>query len=136
MKEIFKKYGAKVAAFTAAASALALPLIVRATVNYTGNLDAVANKAGIQSGTKLTDIIGAFIGTALAILGVLLVLYILYAGFLWMTAAGKEDNVKKAKQIIYQAVIGLFIVFAAYAITTFVMTNLSSISGGTAITTQ
>lgn len=135
MKEIFKKYGKRAACFAVVAGFMVLPLAVGATADYTTNLNAVATKAGIQSGTTMADIIGAIIATILGILGVLLVILILYAGFLWMTAAGKEDNIKKAKQILYQSIIGLLIVFAAYAITNFVITALTDVSGGSASTT-
>jgi len=42
-----------------------------------------------------------------------------YAGFLWMTAGGVEENVTKAKSLLMQAVIGLAIVLSAYSITIF-----------------
>ncbi|MCK4539814.1 hypothetical protein KAU09_01525 [Candidatus Parcubacteria bacterium] len=58
-------------------------------------------------------------------LGIIAVAIILYGGFVWMTAAGNEDRVTKAKNIIIAGVIGLVIVIASYAIVNFVieMTN-------------
>jgi len=43
-----------------------------------------------------------------------------------MTAGGDEAKVTKAKGILKNAIIGLIIVLAAYIITTFVITNVSS----------
>lgn len=43
----------------------------------------------------------------------------LYAGYLWMTASGNEEQVTKAKTLIRNAVIGLIIVLSAYSITIF-----------------
>lgn len=56
-----------------------------------------------------------------AILGILFLVLALYGGYLWMTARGAEDQVKKAKDVLEQAVIGLVIIVLAYAITRFVM---------------
>ena len=72
----------------------------------------------------------------LTLLGTLFVCLIVYAGFLWMTAGGSEEKAEKAKKLIYQSVIGLIIIFAAYSITIFafkIAVNyfLGPIGGGT-----
>jgi hypothetical protein len=41
-----------------------------------------------------------------------------------MTAGGNEDNVKKAKRLLSQSIIGLIIIVTAYAISTFVISQL------------
>ena len=43
-------------------------------------------------------------------------MYIIYAGYNWMTAQGEEEKVSKAKDTIQRAVIGLIVTIAAYAI--------------------
>lgn len=50
-------------------------------------------------------------------LGITFLGLMLYAGFIWMTARGNEQEVGKAKNIIIYAVIGLTVILAAYAIT-------------------
>jgi uncharacterized membrane protein YidH (DUF202 family) len=57
----------------------------------------------------------------LTFLGIIAVIIILYGGFLWMTAAGNEDRVSKAKKTIIAGAIGLVIILASYAIVTFVI---------------
>jgi hypothetical protein len=47
----------------------------------------------------------------------------IYAGILWMTAQGNDQQVTKAKTLMINSVIGIIIVFAAYAITAFVGNN-------------
>lgn len=122
------------------AIAIGAPLIVltapsAASAGLLQNINAdsktVAEKAGVTSGTPKTlpEIIGNFIGAALQLLGVLLVVYIIWAGFLWMTAAGNEDKVKTAKTMIKNAVIGMVLIFAAYAINGFVLTAIGSATG-------
>lgn len=70
---------------------------------------------GLPQDPRLT--VSIIIRNVLAVIGVLFVALMVYAGFLWMTAGGNEDNIEKAKKLIKAAVIGLFIVVAAYAIT-------------------
>jgi len=56
---------------------------------------------------------------------------IIYAGFLWMTAGGNPEQVDKAKQWLTNAIIGLAIILAAYAISGFVIDNLFAATGTT-----
>lgn len=64
--------------------------------------------------------VGSIIGIVLSFIGVLFLILMLYAGILWMTASGNDEKVKKAKDLIINAIIGLIIVSAAYAITAFI----------------
>lgn len=66
------------------------------------------------------------IRSGLSLLGIIFLVLILYAGFLWMTAQGDEKQVTRAKDTIEQAAIGLGIIIASYTITTFVGNALSS----------
>lgn len=104
---------------------LALPAVVGAAgdIPQPGDL-------GLGTAT-LTQLIRGIIQVILGFLGVIAVLIILWGGFIWMTAAGEPDKVDKAKKMIYSGIIGLVIIFAAYAISSFVMTNLMNITGTT-----
>ena len=74
-----------------------------------------------QTDTDLRITIGKIVQIFLGFLGVLAVVLIIYAGFLWMTAGGDSAKVDKAKDYIKNAVIGIVIILAAYVITTFVL---------------
>jgi len=65
----------------------------------------------------------------LGFLGIIAILIILWGGFTWMTAAGNEEKVGKAKQIISAGIIGLVIIFVSYALVTFVITQLITATG-------
>lgn len=54
---------------------------------------------------------------ALGFVGLIFFLQIFFSGFQWMTSAANPDKIKKAKQRLINAVIGLIIVLAAYLIT-------------------
>ncbi len=82
-------------------------------------------------------IIANIIRAALGLVGIVLVCLILYAGYLWMTAGGNEDQIGQAKSIIRNAVIGLVIILSAYSIVAFIMKMLGVKDGfGTEGTTN
>lgn len=104
-------------------------------VSYDTILKGVGDNAGLsQGGTPSSDvltIIGTLINVALGLLGVVLLLISIYAGFLWMTAQGNEEQVGKAKNMIRDAVIGLVITLAAYSIASFVLQQVTDSTGAT-----
>ena len=63
---------------------------------------------------------GQIIGVILSFIGVIFLVLMIYSGIMWMTAAGNDQQVSKAKDLMINAIIGLIIVFAAYAITAYV----------------
>lgn len=76
----------------------------------------------------LSTYIGAkILAPAFSVIGIIFLLLIVYAGFLWMTAAGNTSQVEKAKNIMVSAIIGTVIALAAFAITTFVFQNLATV---------
>jgi len=54
-------------------------------------------------------------------LGTIAVVLIIVAGFQWMTAAGNEEKIGKAKKLMSAAVIGLVIVLMAFALSSFII---------------
>lgn len=78
----------------------------------------------------LVQIIVAIIQVALSLLGIIFLIIIVFAGYSWMTAAGNEEAVKKAQDMIKRAIIGLVIVLMAYAITYFIFNQLPFSGGG------
>ena len=89
-------------------------------------LNKTANVAGFNTGTEtgISSRIGAIIGIALSLVGVVFLVLIVYGGFMWMTSAGEKTRVEKAIQIIRDATIGLIIVVAGYIITNFILGSL------------
>ena len=92
-------------------------------------LDNVAGSSAYNvtaQDTSLPAIVGKVIGVFLVLLGVIFLGLIVYAGFMWMIAAGNEDKVTKSKDTMRRAVIGLIIVIGAYAISQFIVYTLVS----------
>lgn len=75
---------------------------------------------------NLSETIALVVQGVLALVGTIFLLLTIYAGILWMTARGAEDQIERAQGIIRATVIGLFITMAAYAITFFVAGRLSA----------
>ncbi len=127
-----RRAAAGVAALAGAAGIAAMQFVatpasaLTALQNLNAAMGATASSAGITTTQSLPQLIGSFISAALGLLGVVLVVLVIYAGFLWMTAAGNEEKIKKAKGMITSAVIGMIIIFAAYAITSFVIASLTT----------
>ncbi len=93
-------------------------------------LTGMKTTAGTLYDVTSTDtpavIIGKIIAAALSFLGVIFFILMIYGGFIWMTARGNDQEAQKAKDLITNAIIGLVIVLAAYAITLFVASSLGS----------
>lgn len=89
-------------------------------------LNNTQGKEALRANSSVPDVIGKIVGAALAFVGVLFFLLMIYGGFTWMMARGNEQDVTKAKDLIIAAVIGLAIVLAAYAITAYIGSALTA----------
>ena len=60
----------------------------------------------------------------LGFVGIITLCMFIYGGLILMTSGGTEDKVKKGKNILIWAVIGLFIVLSSYVLVHFFVTNI------------
>jgi hypothetical protein len=108
---------------------LLAPVFVSA--QFSTDQSGVNVTGGEAYGTAAPDDIGAFIGNNVIapILGLVALIFLVltvYAGILWMTAAGNDAQVGKAKKILVMAVVGFVIIAAAYSITFLVFNSLTA----------
>lgn len=91
-----------------------------------GLLYRAGQRAGYEAGspTQLSSLVGRIIYAFLGLLGVIFLVLIVYAGYLYLTAGGEEQKVEEAKKYIKNGIIGLIIVLAAFGITRFVVGSL------------
>jgi len=73
--------------------------------------------------TTVSDIINAILGWVIPLLGGIAVLFIIYAGVQYVTAAGNKERIEGAKQTLTYAIIGLIVIVLAGVIVSLV-TNL------------
>ena len=98
--------------------------------------------AGVSGGTQpvnlenplgekdIRKIIGRVISAALGIVGSLALVIFIFGGVTWMTSGGNEEKIKKGKQMILWAALGLAVIFASYAAVRFILTSLTGAAGG------
>lgn len=75
----------------------------------------------VDDSMDLETTIETVINAVLGFLGFIAVIIILIGGFQWMTAAGDDSKVDKAKKTLSAGVIGLIIILAAWGIASFVI---------------
>ena len=123
---MIKKTFSKLGAYVGALPVLLLPLSVSAAglADNAGNFTALKTGGATSSTADLPTLIGRLIGVLLGVLGIILVVYIIQAGIMYMTAAGDPAKVDKAKKMITQAVVGIIIIVAAYSISDFVIKQI------------
>ena len=88
-----------------------------ALIKENAKLDANADGT---LGQNITGIINYFLG----LLGLIAVVFLIYAGVLMVTAGGNDEQVGKAKKIITYAVIGIIIILLSWTIISFVSSAL------------
>lgn len=112
---------------TAATSAFAFASTVLAQGTTT---DISVNPS--EAGFKITDVsklINALLKFTLGIVGLLVFVYLIWGGIEWLTAGGDKSKTESARTKITNAIIGLAIVAAAFAIST-VLSNFFGINVG------
>jgi type IV secretory pathway VirB2 component (pilin) len=101
---------------------LTLPALAQPNDVYgINNVNNGLNNSLPGAGTDLRTVAARIINFVLGFLGIIAVVIILFGGFKWMTAAGNEDKVAEARKLLVAGVIGLVIILAAWAISTFVI---------------
>jgi heme/copper-type cytochrome/quinol oxidase subunit 2 len=70
------------------------------------------------------QVLEGILNTVYGVAGIIAVIAIIGAGFIYTTSGGSPENIKKAKNAIIYAVIGLIIVIMAFSITWFVSGRL------------
>jgi len=79
---------------------------------------------------SIAVMVGVYIRAFLTMLGIVMVIIIVYAGYLWMTAGGDTEQVKKARAYITNGIVGLIITLSAFAITDYVLSRLAESAAG------
>lgn len=86
-----------------------------------------AKGAGFTKPAEAPEVVvGRYIQSGLIMMGTIFGLLVVYAGYLWMTARGSTEFVTKAKNILINASIGIVIVMGAYALTSFIVNQVTS----------
>ena len=99
-------------------------------IDESDNIDAVADLTGGE--TDLKSLINTILSYFLGFLGFVCVIMVIYGGILYVTSAGNDENVGKAKKILLYAAIGIVLIMISFAL---VNTLLGAGLGGGNVTT-
>ncbi len=108
-------------AFAALPASAACDLLTGNSVDCLSATNLGNGTGAVTAGQALPQLVGRIVRIVLGLLGLIFLILMVYAGFKWMTARGEEGPVTEAKDTIRSAVIGLLIVFLAYALTGFII---------------
>jgi len=73
---------------------------------------------------ELLDTLGTIANLVFTILLAISIIFLVYAGVLFVTAGGSAEQVEKARHIILYAIIGLVVAFLAWGIREFLKTQI------------
>lgn len=111
------------------ATVVLLTLVISHSVHAQSFLDDLNRQTNSFAGTQGVDagtasdprlIIARVIRYALGLLGMMFMGYVIFAGYLFLTAAGNDDQVSRAKKMMATSVLGIIITMSAYSLTVFV----------------
>lgn len=120
MKKI--KYLILTLGFVASFGLAGLPLYANATV-----LDGVCTGDSADTpickdkDADVMDSVKIIVNTLLYVLGAVAVLVIIVAGIMYVVSGGEAASVKKAKDMILYAIVGIVVALLAYAIVNYVL---------------
>lgn len=78
--------------------------------------DASQYAPGLSQNQDLRQYIKNVVNFALGFLGIIAVVVVIYGGFLYVTAAGKEEQAGKGKKALTYAIIGILIILSSFAL--------------------
>lgn len=73
---------------------------------------------GIMGSKSLDQVLGVLTNWIAIIAGIVAFFYLIYSGFMYITAAGNPDQAKKGGQGIINAIIGIIVIALAWALVT------------------
>lgn len=78
--------------------------------------DAFVKGAELGEPRDIRIVAALIIDSLLSLLGLVTLIYMVYAGYLILTSAGEDDKIDEGKTIIRNAVIGLALILSAYSL--------------------
>ena len=91
-----------------------------------GNIKtAIGQTSGVVSTGSVRDLVVKYVNFALPYLALAAFLGFVYAGFLYVTAYGNEEQTTKARKVMIYAVIGIVLVILSYSIVQFFTVQLT-----------
>ena len=87
----------------------------------------VANNSGLATDASVPEMVGNVIRIILGISGTAALIIVVMGGVKWMTSGGAEAKITSARKLMVSGAVGIVIIAAAYAITSFVMNQMLAV---------
>ncbi|MAF24808.1 hypothetical protein CL634_04450 [bacterium] len=97
-------------------------------INIEGVLRGAAENAGYTPGadtSSFAKIVAAWIRFFIVLVGLIFITILVYGGWLWLTSAGEEDAITKAKKVISAGFIGMVLMLMSWAISNFIVNRFT-----------
>jgi cbb3-type cytochrome oxidase subunit 3 len=88
------------------------------------NLEGISGAGGVTLSSDVEGMANRVVRSIFYLLGTIFLILVIYGGIVWMKAAGRDEEVARAKRIVSTSVIGIIVLMMSYAITIFVMSRL------------
>lgn len=95
------------------------PIFVLAQSSQQNNTQTTSATPSLSNPLKANtpqQLIGQIINAVLGLVGSLALLMFVFGGLTWMTSGGSAEKIKKGRDILVWAAIGLVVVFSAYGL--------------------
>ncbi len=105
------------------------PNLAGCSANPNPNSSSETPKAQLQNplGSVVTipQIVSKIIKLIMGLVGIISLVMFIYAGFLWLTAQGKPEAIKKGRDTMLWAVVGLVVIFSSYIVLNYIFKVLT-----------
>ena len=103
--------------------------ILDASGTQAGSALNISDQSGLNTKNSVPVIIGNVIKIILGVSGTVALIFIIMCGVLWMISKGDTAKIGSARKLMTSGMIGIAIIAAAYAITDFVIKQITVIAG-------
>jgi len=93
------------------------------------NTKDTATDSGLATDASIPTMVGNVIRIILGISGTAALIIVVMGGVKWMTSGGAEAKITSARKLMVSGAVGIVIIAAAYAITSFVMNQMLAVVG-------
>ncbi len=84
----------------------------------------------LSSGASLDSLLNSILGLVVQIGTVVVILMLVYVGFLFATAGGDSSQISKAREALTWTIVGALVLLGAQAIASGIQATVSALSGG------
>lgn len=102
---------------------LGICLITTPVLASFGLSDAAPSE--LSKNSNIAQYVGNILKGFFSLTGIIFLILSIYSGASYMLSRGDAQKAQKAREILYNSIIGLIIIMASYALTDFILTQIS-----------